>query len=452
MRFTKEKLLSLIKENIDEMAMDFDTQDRPDQGLQNTLQTGDTPLKKIPFPKTGDEPNKNFQELLASERYRQVVSRIREYTGLNTSLNGMEGMMPLAQMMQDAHNQIIRIEQSKREELEQLAIELVVKEMSIPEGAFNFDAKIVGMGEIDTDDFNNSMEQQQNIDPVDVEKDLFTDLEQLNLEKAKRRLINSMVQGASKRGHYMYHLVGDRIREITGSENLISLYGVLMSINDTLYWQISDEQMQMMMGGGGGEASIGGKESVDRNTTPPTIIARAVNFPILVHELIKGVMEVFAIQGRPEDEEGYDEVEDSEDTLKNEMWDLRLGPAIWDRIRSQFPDEIIFDNTELQNYLFVEIFKLPAKKFLVLMKEVISQTERGKKLLEEIVEGIKKMLNDQDYEDVMSQFESDLDDATQEAESENFNFDDFLNSMGIRRSDDTEDDDEDDGGELVPVR
>ena len=177
MRFTKEKLLSLIKENIDEMAMDFDTQDRPDQGLQNTLQTGDTPLKKIPFPKTGDEPNKNFQELLASERYRQVVSRIREYTGLNTSLNGMEGMMPLAQMMQDAHNQIIRIEQSKREELEQLAIELVVKEMSIPEGAFNFDAKIVCMGEIDTDDFNNSMEQQQNIDPVDVEKDLFTDLE-----------------------------------------------------------------------------------------------------------------------------------------------------------------------------------------------------------------------------------------------------------------------------------
>jgi hypothetical protein len=63
------------------------------------------------------------------------------------------------------------------------------------------------------------------------------------------------------------------------------------------------------------------------------------------------------------------------------------------------------------------------------------------------------MLSDQDYEDVMSQFESDLDDATEEAESENFNFDDFLNSMGIRRSDDTEeDDDEDDGGELVPVR
>ena len=52
----------------------------------------------------------------------------------------------------------------------------------------------------------------------------------------------------------------------------------------------------------------------------------------------------------------------------------------------------------------------------------------------------------------MSQFESDLDDAVEEAEDENFDFDDFLNSMGIRRSDDTEDDDEDDGGELVPVR
>jgi len=54
------------------MAMDFDTPDRPYQGLQDKLSQGDTPLKKIPLPSTGEEPNKNFQELLASDRYRQV--------------------------------------------------------------------------------------------------------------------------------------------------------------------------------------------------------------------------------------------------------------------------------------------------------------------------------------------------------------------------------------------
>ena len=52
MKFTKSKLISIIKENLTEMPMDFDTQDRPDQGLQDKLAAGETPLKKVPLPKT----------------------------------------------------------------------------------------------------------------------------------------------------------------------------------------------------------------------------------------------------------------------------------------------------------------------------------------------------------------------------------------------------------------
>jgi hypothetical protein len=378
MSFTKKKLLSLIKENLKEMAMDFDTQDRPDQGLQDKLAQGDTPMKKVPLPSTGDEPNKNFQELLASERYKEVVQRVRQYTGDNTTLRGGQGIMPLAQTMMNAHNQIVRTESQYREQLEVLAVELVMKEMGLEEGDVQFDAKIVGVGEISTDDFNKESEQggeeEESQQEVNIEQDLFNELETLSLEKAKRRLINAMVQGASKKGHYMYHYVADKIEEITGSEDLINQYGVLMSINDTLYWQLSDEQMKMMMGGPEGGGSVGGKEEVDRNTNPPTIVARGINFPILVHELIKGTLELFAIQGRPRDEEGneseeWGEIESSEDTLEKETWDLRLGPAIWDRVRNQFPEEILTDENkaELQNYLLVEIFKLPSKQFLVFL-------------------------------------------------------------------------------------
>jgi hypothetical protein len=117
MEFSKKNLLSLIKENLEEMAMDFDTEDRPDQGIQNKLAQGDTPLKKIPFPKTGDEPNKNFQELLASERYKQVINNLRQYTGINTPLRTVNDIMPLAQMMMTAHNQIIQTERAHRGEL-----------------------------------------------------------------------------------------------------------------------------------------------------------------------------------------------------------------------------------------------------------------------------------------------------------------------------------------------
>lgn len=452
MKLTKKDILSIINENLNEMPMDFDTQDRPHQDIQGKLSTGDTPLQKVPLPKTGEEPNKNFQELLASERYRQVIEKVRQYTGVNTTMKGEDGVMPLAHMMMDAHNKIVQIENEHRQELEQLAVELVTKEMGIPEGSFQFDVKIVGMGEIDTEDFNREEGNQENPTEVDieVEEELMDDIAGLDLERAKRRMINSMIQGASKRGHYMYQLVPQKIQEITGSEQLINLYGILMSINDTLYWQLSDQMMQMMMGGGG--QAVGGKESVDRNTQPPTIYARAVNFPILVHEVLKGIMEVFAIQGQPEDQDIFQQVSQHEDTLEKEMWDLRLGPAIWDRIRGQFPIEILTDENkvEIQNYLLVEIFKLPARRFLILMKEVVSGSETGKRLIQQIVTGIEQMLNNQSYEETMNQFEDDLETLDDDTNEDDFRG--WLNSLGVDLPDNEENDDEDDGGELVPAR
>ena len=54
--------------------------------------------------------------------------------------------------------------------------------------------------------------------------------EKFDLEKAKRRFINHLIQGASKKGHYMYHLVRDELETV--DPQLLNLYGVLMSIND----------------------------------------------------------------------------------------------------------------------------------------------------------------------------------------------------------------------------
>ena len=452
MQINKKNLLSLIENNIKEMAMDFDTPDRPDQGLQDKLSQGETPLKKVPLPTTGEEPNKNFQEVLASERYRQVVSNLRRYLGDRTPLQrGMEGVMQLQQTLMNAHNNVVAIERNHRQELEQLAVELVMKEMGIPEGAIEFDAKIVGMGEINMDDFGHDEENEENPEQVDIENEveIFNELQNLDLEKAKRRMINAIIQGASKKGHYMFHLVPERLEQITGNPNILNLYGTLMLINDITYWQISDQMIKNLGGSSAGKESAEGPEE---EGGPGKVIARGINFPVLVHELIKGTLELFALQGRPEGE--FTDIEDTEDTLEKEMWDLRLGPAIWDRVRSQFPEDLLTDENkvELQNYLLVEIFKLPAKKFLVFMKEVLSNSARGKRMMNELMDGINKMFNDQEYEDSVSMFRNDLDDATEETEDSDI--ESYLKSIGITGSItfDDDDEDEDDGGELVPRR
>jgi len=431
---SKKNLLSLVKENIEEMAMDFDSADRPDSGVQSKLSQGETPLKKIPLPKTGNEPNQNFQELLASERYKQVVQKVRQYTNIQTPMVGMQNMMPLMQTMMMAHNEIVQTEREHREELERLAIDLVMKEFGIEEGDIEFEAKIVGMGEIDTQDFNRDQpgQQQPEMEEVEIEQELFDDLQTLNLEKAKARLIGSMIQGASKRGHYMYHYVTDKIREITGSESLINQYGILMSINDTLYWQVSDQQMKASMGGGGGGNMVGGRESIDPNSNPPKVMAQGLNFPILVHELIKGTFEVIAaIKGQSRNPEIAQRVISSENTMEKEIWDLRLGPAIWDRIRSQIPEDVLTDENKknIQLMLFSHIVKKPAKEFLVFMKEVISGSENGRNLMKIIVDSIEAEIRNYDYEESMSEFDDKLTDISDETDDDDLK--DFLGGLGI---------------------
>ena len=74
----------------------------------------------------------------------------------------------------------------------------------------------------------------------------------------------------------MFELVKDELDRL--DPRLLNLYGVLMSVNDLLYWVLPDQVMDSMMGQGG----IAGKEEVDIETDPPTVKARGVFFPVLV--------------------------------------------------------------------------------------------------------------------------------------------------------------------------
>jgi len=479
MKLSKKNLLSLIKENLNEMAMDFDTADRPDSELQGKLASGDTPLKKIPFPKTGKEPNQNFQELLASERYRQIVNNVRQYTNFQGTLSG-SNMGDLMTIMYNAHNNIIRIESNHKEALEQLAIQLVKEEMGVGDEV-EFDAKIIGANEIDKTDFNREQGPEENPDEVDVEggddedgegeqptidpenqeveEELYIDLKDLDLERSKLSLINSIIQGASKRGHYMYQLVGDKLRELTGSNELYNDYGVMMAVNDANYWQFSPNIIQ------GASDSVAGKVKAEFPGDDETgeeggeeggeeeqkvkVIARGINFPVLIHELIKGVFEILGSYGQPgdysnpQDRELYQRAQKLESTLEKEMWSLLLGPAIWDRIRGQFPDQVILENgKQLQNYMLMHIFQLPAKKFLVLMKEVISDSENGKRLMTDLMASIQQMFNQQDYEESLNQFNDELETMSDEVEPDDLK--DFISGIpGISLSSDDDDDDYD---------
>ncbi len=456
MKISKKTFLSLIKENITEMAMDFDPNmpERPHTDVQQKLATGDTPIKKVPLPKTGregDAPSHNYQELLASQRYKQVIEKLRG-AGVDapvTQISSMQDAMrsPIVSIMGEAHANIVNLESEHRTELAQLAVDLVTKVWQIPEGMCQWDVQIINQGQMDTN-FPQDQPEEENPEEVEDTEEIIDDLSKLNLERAKRRFINLIVQGASKRGHYMYQMVPDELERILpgkGNE-LMYNYAILMSTNDTLYWQMGEQMMGMQKG------SVGGREEVDRQTDPPTIKVRAVNFPIAVHECIKGWLELVATKGEKAgnalDQERYMQAKSMEDTIDKELWDLRLGPAIWDKVLERIPIELVTDENTYgyQNFLLMEIFSLPAKKMLVLLKEVVAQTSVGDRLLNELIDAIKENMNqyNQDmvsYEsnEALGIFNDDLDEVANETDDDELK--DILGSMGIGLSSDDDDDD-----------
>jgi len=414
--------------------IEYDGPERMSPDIQSKLEKGETPMSDNPaLPrKDDDEMDNSFEQLIASKRFRDVVAKVKRYTGMQDVSQNQ--LMNLQKMLMNAINEIKKIESNNEGYLEQLAVDLVKKELSIPDDAFQFDVELTSMpGQIDMSGMRSSSDEPEDEDVIEqfgvseeeAEDDLenfMAAFEKFDLEKAKRRFINSLIQGASKKGHYMFHLVEEELNNI--NPRLLNLYGVLMSINDLLYWILPDE---MILSAAESGAGMEGKEEIDDTTDPPTIKAKGLFFPILVHEIVKGVYEILGTQGLPDDPKAAEMIIASQDTLPYEIWDLRLGPVIWEKFTESYPDKLYEDDLrEIQNYLFSRFSSLTTEEFFEVAKMIMSGSVKGKKIVAKMVDEIIDELKSQDYEDAMTQFDDEDDDDG--------GLEDLLGGLGITLS------------------
>jgi hypothetical protein len=426
--------MAKIKKDTKE-AIDYGQgRERMDPDLERKLKNKETTLSNNPaFPDVDKNgiPD-NFEELVASKRFKDVVERVKRYTGM-TDISGQNAFMQLQRALMGAVQRVMQIEAQNKDYFERLAVDLVKKEMGITD-QFQFDAKLVGMGGIDQSRFQQKSEEPEEEEVQaqfgqEAEEDLedfMSAMEKFDLEKAKRRFINALIQGSSKKGHYMFELVSDELNRI--DPQLLNLYGVLMSINDFIYWMMPDQTIQMMAGN---PSSMAGKEEIDDTTDPPTIKARGLFFPVLIHELIKGVMEVFGTHGLPDDPKSQQMIMGSTDTLPNEIWDLRLGPVIWEKFSQAYPSEVFDDDKKhIQHYLFARFSALDTKQFFAIAKQILSGDPKGEKFLQDMVNDIVSDLKKRDLETSLGNYEDEDND-----DEDDDGFDDFLGGLGIRRPD-----------------
>ena len=116
--------------------------ERMSPDIEKKLRTRNHPLgahKAFPDVDRNGIPD-NFEELLASKRFKDVVQKVKDATGVENI--DPRTFMSLQPMLMQAARRIMEIESQNRETLENLAVELVVDEMGIPEGDLQFDAKL----------------------------------------------------------------------------------------------------------------------------------------------------------------------------------------------------------------------------------------------------------------------------------------------------------------------
>ena len=158
-----------------------------------------------------------------------------------------------------------------------------------------------------------------------------------------------------------------------------------------------------------------GNEQEDEEEEP-VVEAKAWIFPLLVHELIKGSMEL-AASNWGEGHLDFDEqkhVIDRADTIEGEIWGMRLGPGMWEK----FVDCIDPKDYSIKQWLFHELTKLPAEQFHKFIKEILSQSGKCSEVISHLKE-LHDADGDEELEDFImgdeDSFEDGLDDLMVDA-------------------------------------
>lgn len=221
----------------------------------------------------------------------------------------------LGQMTMRALQEIKRIEAAHATALEEIAIDVV--------------ANLYNLGEEDKNKLNAFLRRPQHDAPPDEDDDdgveEFADDEgdDITHEVHKRHSMNLMSQGAAIHNMHDVHLqdeIKDRLDAL--DPGLVDLYSQFGRGSSHTYW-LYDMNMMLNVQLGGAMGSV--------NLTPTgEVIAQAPIFPVLVQELIKGVIMLISHhQFESMSPAKTRKIIAAADTLHDEFPQIMVGPKVW---------------------------------------------------------------------------------------------------------------------------
>ncbi len=330
-----------------------------DDILNNNTSLGDSPC----FP-VGDE--RNFLTKIMNDRFSKIVKKSRKAFDVD-ELNDVD----IEKLLTDVLFETTSMESTIINDLESLAVDFIKKEFNIVDEV-EFDVEITSK-ELDDNTINDTPDSN-----LDIEFDDHNQIVYAKDSVYKRRFVNALIDGASKRVINNISKLESEIIDL--NPRLFNNYDKIISGSDYLLFTISDDN----------DTVDGGSVELDLSGEKPKVIAKGMILPILINQLSKGCMLILSNNGLPKNDKVLKYVLNKSDFKQAENWDSRIGLGLWDKLCDSIPK----DEFKIKEYVYSDLVSLEPIEFFNIMKEVLGGTKLGKSKISELIDKTKDTLSD----------------------------------------------------------
>jgi len=327
-----------------------------------------------------------YLEIITSESYQKNIQRVAYYLGIN--INEIQNKFPnyptMVMLAIKALNDIKRAESGMKQQLEQIAVDVV---LDLPENKFI--KKLVDDEDIiiDAKLGNADLTKAVTTDKMDEEmSNGLTVAENLNIQlntmlgdktegKLRRTLANYMTQGDAVNKLFLFNNVSEKLDQL--SPNLSKKYGVLAAITQIGYYLTPDFPITSDIV----NMAAVGSEQVIPTGEKYTIKARAMTFPYLVHELVKGIGDYISMDVASQEEL------DTE-TMDDEIKQIMAGPALELKLRKLIPS----DKIEYLPIIKKLFYKLPIET----IKDILLGGMKAQSYMNSLIKQAEESMEDVD--------------------------------------------------------
>lgn len=159
-------------------------------------------------------------------------------------------------------------------------------------------------------------------------------------------------------------------------------------------------------------------EESEFDSYTPKIKVRAIDFPMLLHEAVKGIYELIGSISVPDAETATEEeIKDAETVKKNtssmtdEAEDFRYGPYIAGALRTAVNEcDGADDYPNTREHIFGKLCEMDAAQFLVIMKKILDKNDNAKDELEILIQEINGQIESEERDYQLGQLDNSSDD------------------------------------------